>query len=210
MRTKRLWNCCLVATGLLLASVANAEMAKLPPGWSMLGNTGLDYVYARSDIPLGDYDRVIVTEPAVWHTDEAGNADTGSIRRLQEEVKGTFRDSFEEAGFVVASRGGENTLRLRIQIVDLKRISNPLEARNIDRQFRFDVAPGRMTMVAELLDSVSGEVLLRLADLEDESSLPLNVDQQVARAIDDWATSLGGTLARLSVEAPTGRFANTR
>ena len=68
-------------------------------------------------------------------------------------------------------------------------------------RFLFRVMPGHITIVAELADSTTGEVLLRMADLDDSVADHVATDimtvwKNVDIAFDMWSAMIGQTISQ--------------
>jgi hypothetical protein len=83
-----------------------------------------------------------------------------SVAELFHEI---FREELEAGGYQVVDQPGAETLRVSAAIVDLF-ISAPEAAQPIGRSRTYTANSGRMTLVVELQDSVTGEVLARAVD----------------------------------------------
>lgn len=91
------------------------------------------------------------------------NAD--DLIAIQQSLATLFREVFREelaaGGYELVETPGPETLRVTAAIVDLF-ISAPDTARGVSRTYT--ASAGRMTLVMELRDSVSGELLARAVD----------------------------------------------
>lgn len=74
-----------------------------------------------------------------------------------------FREELEAGGYALVEEPGPETLRVSAAIVDLF-ISAPAAAEGAGRTRTYTANTGRMTLVAELRDSVTGEILARAVD----------------------------------------------
>jgi hypothetical protein len=184
--------CCavklLAAVALLtVAGAAAAQTADLPKGkreaasaWSAEGLQqievkGLDTVYARPGMNLAGYDRILLKPISVafkkgWtmtplpgSRDRVSPADAQRIRArvsvlAQEEVARELM----AGGYKMANEPGEDVLDVQMSIVDLS-IAAP-DVKNSVHTTTYAISAGEMSLVAQLSDSLSGEVLLRAFD----------------------------------------------
>lgn len=95
----------------------------------------------------------------------ARRVDADDLVAIQQGLAALFRDVFREeltaGGYALVETPGPETLRVTAAIVDLF-VSAPDPARGTTRTYTANA--GRMTLVLELRDSVSGELLARAVD----------------------------------------------
>jgi hypothetical protein len=84
-------------------------------------------------------------------------------RNLGDMFHQIFREELAAGGYEVVEEPGPETLRVSAAIVDLF-ISAPSAAEGSGRTRTYTANTGRMTLVAELRDSVTGEILARAVD----------------------------------------------
>jgi hypothetical protein len=135
----------------------------------------LDEVFVKKDVDFTRYRAVIVEDVDVWYPKEASptpqnqkkaEANLAKARHLFRE---TIRDALSEH-YQVTDEAGKDVLRFIAEFVDLRSI--PADGKlpaELDR-YEFETKPGHITMVARLLDSKSGDVLARVADLGKKES----------------------------------------
>jgi hypothetical protein len=119
---------------------------------------------------------------------------------IQENLASLFRDVFREelaaGGYSLVDEPGPETLRVTAAIIDLF-ISAPAAAEGAGRMRTYTANAGRMTLVMELRDSVTGEILARAIDARAARNTGFwTVTNRVTntadarRAIRVWATTL--------------------
>ena len=92
--------------------------------------------------------------------------DLAGIRRnLADEFQTVFREELQGGGYQVVDAPGPETLRVSAAIVDLF-IAAPEAAQPMGRSRTYTANSGRMTLVLELRDSVTGEILVRAVDAQ--------------------------------------------
>ena len=132
------------------------------------------------------------------------NAD--DLIAIQERLATLFRDTFREelaaGGYALVETPGADTLRVTASIVDLF-ISAPDTGMGATRSYR--ASAGRMTLVMELRDSVSGELLARVVDRRiSRESFAWTISNRVTntaearRAFRTWAAALREGLDELA------------
>jgi Protein of unknown function (DUF3313) len=151
------------------------EAAMSHDGLSKISIRGIDLVYARPGATLAGYksvklDPVEVAFDKNWDPRRSGSsfrldaADRESIRT------GVARIVFDEFvrelqsrnAFPVVTESGPDVLRVKINIVDLY-VTAP-DTMSAGRTRTYVMSAGQMTLVAELYDSESGQVLARAVD----------------------------------------------
>ena len=170
----------VLATTLAAPAAAAASKARLN---EMLGQDGLqktrikglDLAYARPGASLAAYKRVKI-EPVEVAFDKAWDPKrTGSSFRLKPDeieairngVATIVHEEFVKAlqakgGYQVTEDTGPDVLRVKARIIDL--VVNVPDTMSAGRTQTYTLSAGRMTLVAELADAQTGQVLARVAD----------------------------------------------
>jgi len=122
------------------------------------------------------------------------------LTAIQTDLAGLFRETFSaelaSGGYAVVDQPGPETLRVTAAIVDLF-ITAPAAAEPIGRSRTYTANTGRMTLVIELRDSVTGELLARAVDAQSARNSGMwTITNRVTntadarRAIRTWAVAL--------------------
>ncbi len=136
---------------------------------------GIDLAYARPGASLAGYGKLIIDPVEVsfrkdWDPDRTGsrmkldakdreNIRSGVAKIVQEE----FAKEMGKGGtYQVVSAAGPDVLRLRAAIADL--YVNAPDTMTPGRTVTYTLSAGEMTLVAELVDSESGQVIARVID----------------------------------------------
>lgn len=170
------------ATALLIAGVAIAARAAEPPTeWDGLVRTPskqVDLLYIRPGASLAGYRRLRLDPVQVafdknWTpnrdartlSQRVSSADMEKIKTgLATECRKIFKAELGKSGYTFVDENGEDVLRVTAAIADLS-ITAP---GNSDARSRSYVAnAGAMTLVLELRDSVSGQLLARVIDRQE-------------------------------------------
>jgi hypothetical protein len=135
---------------------------------------GIDVAYARPGATLAGYERVMVDPVSVafdknWKADKPGTRSTLSPEE-QQKIRSDVAKIVEEAfikelgkgGYTVATEPGPDVLRVTPKIIDL--YVNAPDVMTPGRSRTYTTSAGRMTLVAELVDSDSGAVIARVLD----------------------------------------------
>lgn len=129
-------------------------------------NSRFDQVYVRPGFDLTEFDAVILAPVSVSYKsrrpeNELNNRQLDLMKRyFTEELEAAFTES---GHFRLVDTGGANTMRVLAQITDLE-INVPTATNAIHRNRVFVASSGQMTLVAEVHDSQSGEILVRIED----------------------------------------------
>lgn len=176
-------------------------------------NTRLGAVFVRPDAEIVAYKSVMLDPIQVsfarnWDPNRGGRSqvnrlDASDIAAIQtglaELFRETFRAELERGGYQLVDTAGPDTLRVTASIVDLY-VTAP-DTMSAGRSRTYTANSGRMTLVAELRDSTTGEILARAVDTRSARSTgSWTVANRVTnttdarRAISVWATALRRSL----------------
>lgn len=196
----------------LLAPGAVVHAAPAGPGtdWVRLEESTLDFLYVRRNADLGGFDRVIIDPLSVWHAGSPRTAQSADLARLRREYSAHFEASMKAHGYAITGQPAANTLRLHVELIDLKVTEPGMPVAALADRFMFTVQPGKITLVAELQDATTGEVLLRFADLENGSGSAGSVWDEVDSALVNWSTTLANTMNQLGSTSADKRMARRR
>ena len=171
-------------TKLILLSVtvigmnASAEEEAGTFDWDGLVAIEESRVHAAFVNPEADFsvfERVAILDPHVafrsnWQRDQnrsrSRNVRASDIERIKTDVAALFKEVFTEqleaAGYEVVNYADEDVLVLRPAIIDLD-VTAP-DTRNTGRARTYTASTGAATLMLELFDSVSGDLIGRAAD----------------------------------------------
>ena len=213
MDDSRIWRCGALVAALVLAPAFGAgrtSLERLVPAQGLVPAhvEGLDLAYTRRGATLGAYDRILLDPVDVefrrdWNPYRTGSSillagtDREALRaEAAQWVRDGFAPTLQQGGrYRLVHQPGPGVLRVRLHVVDLY-LNNP-GIPMAGRSRTFAASSGEITMVAELSDAASGEVVARLADWEDMRHtgrlLPSN-DTRTASDVEEvasaWAHSL--------------------
>ena len=139
-------------------------------------NTRLDAVFVQPDAEIPSYTSVILAPATVqfarnWDPNRGGRSmsrrlDAGDMTAIKDGLAtmlvDTFREELVAGGYQVVTEPGPDTLLVIPAIVDLY-ITAP-DTMAPGRSRTYTANSGRMTLVLELRDSVTGETLARVVD----------------------------------------------
>jgi hypothetical protein len=131
--------------------------------------------YVNPDADFGVFERVMILEPFVafrsnWQRDQQRSRNrisASDMERIKADVARIFREVFTERleandGYTVVDTADYDVLLLRPAIIDLD-ITAP-DTMSTGRSRTATASAGAATLYLELFDSVSGEILARVAD----------------------------------------------
>jgi hypothetical protein len=136
---------------------------------------GLDAFYARADVNFAEYKKVLLKPVSVafrrgWlmtplpgSRDRISRQDAQRIReRLGALVQEEVAAELARGGYPLSASAGDDVLEVNLSIVDLF-ITAP-NVRNSTPSSTYAISAGEMSLVADLRDSASGDVLARVFD----------------------------------------------
>jgi hypothetical protein len=183
MNTRRLFGfVSLVLASALLGGCASTPRAVEAVEWDGLvrqPHARLNAVFVRPGIKeqMSGFQSVILDPVDVSFASEFENvrrtgrisrdlnaADLAAIQRgLADQFQQVFREELQGGGYQIVDTAGPETLRVSAAIVDLF-IAAPEAAQPIGRGNTYTANAGRMTLVLEMRESVTGEILVRAVD----------------------------------------------
>jgi hypothetical protein len=185
-------------------------------------NARLGALFVKPDVDIAVYQNVVLDPVEVrfsrsWNPNRTASdvsrrldaRDVAAIQtRLAELVHEIFAEELNEAGYPIVAEAGHDTLRVTAAIVDLY-VSAP-DTLPPGRVTIFTADSGRMTLVLELRDSVTGEILARAVDTRTgrRSGGGVTVTSRTTntadarRAIRVWAGGLRQALAEMYAPKP--------
>jgi hypothetical protein len=210
-RNRTLLASLLILCATILSGCASSGPA-LPSEWDGLvlqPGTRLGAVFVKPDAEIASYTSVMLDPVEVsfarnWDPNRGGRSLAGRLNAsdiaamkagLADMFRETFRAELERGGYKLVDEIGPDTLRVTAAIVDLF-VTAP-NAPTPGRTRTYTANTGRMTLVAELRDSVTGEILARVVDAQSgrstgtwmaTSSVTNNADAR--RAVGIWASAL--------------------
>ncbi len=176
LKAKRLARFFILLAGCFLGFATSAEMvsseSQVPQGtgWQQINHPSLDFLFVRPAVDFTGYHNVIIDPVSIWYSNESAltaQEVESNLDELRLRFHGAFEQALENSGYEVVDMPGHGTLRLHVEIIDLRINGTTANANPWRDRLLFRALPGHITLVAELADSTTGEVLLRMADLDD-------------------------------------------
>ncbi len=197
----------------LLFSCATLFMVKAAGAdWQAVDNQQVDYAFSNADAQPGIYNKVLIDPLTVWYAADESQ-DTGvlesNVDLLRDRFQAAVQEELDARQIEVTNEPGPGVLRLYVELVDLKINIGKANRNPWADRFAFQTMPGRMTVVAELKDAQTNQVLFRLADLESESVNEATVWGEVDAALTSWSHTLGQVVTDIGSPAAKQSFAHT-
>lgn len=167
---------------------------------------GLDLLYVKPDARLDGYRKVVLGDVEVavdrnWkHSGfAAGSSTTGNLKPIMADARAMVREELERAlvdsGFEIVERAAVDAVRVDVEILDLYVIA--LESGRARGRGANAASLGRVALRAMLVDSTSGDLILRVFDREEgpeprlaESRAAEEAKAWLRTAINGWAQAL--------------------
>lgn len=200
----------LVCMGFLSAVSANENQ---PPqttidGMKLVEGTKMALVYADPDVDLSQYNRILLGEPTVSFIKDwldlqnrrlRQNVTVADMQRIKKDLAALFMQVFKDelqnnGGYELVDSAAEDVLIVRPAIFDLNVIS-PVTATN--RNERSAIASvGTMFLYMELVDSVTGDTLVKAMDTKmdrtptSRASNRVRNERAATEMLGEWANLL--------------------
>ena len=143
---------------------------------------GIELAYAKPGATLANYKRVKIDPVDVafdksWDPTRTGSnikVSSAERQRILDGVAKLVQEEFTRelqgnSGYAVTEETGDDVLNVKIHIVNLY-VSAPDTGSSSGRSRTYVVSAGQMTLVAELVDSKSGDVIARVVDRREARS----------------------------------------
>lgn len=171
----------VLGLGLLIALapvIGFAQDDEEPLTWDGLvavEESAVHAAFINPDADFSVFSRISILEPHVafrsnWRRDQnrsrSRNVSANDMDRIKSDVAGLLKDVFidqlEAAGYEVVNYAGDDVLVLRPAIIDLD-VTAP-DARSAGRSRTYTASTGAATLLLELFDSTTGQILGRAID----------------------------------------------
>ncbi len=218
----------MIAFAATVLAGCETSRTSMPTEWDGLvrqPHPRLNAVFVKPDAEIPAYRNVMLDPLQVefarnWDPNRGGRSqlsrlDAGDMEAIQDGLADLFQEIFrtelERGGYQLVTEPGPDTLRVTPGIVDLF-ITAP-DTMTPGRSRTYTANSGRMTLVVELRDSMTDEILARAVDTRSgRNTGMMTITNRVTntadarRAIGVWATALRQALddlyGRASAAAP--------
>ena len=185
--------CAAAALALIATGCARVEVES----FRRVPEANADAVFIKSGVDFSVYSSLLADPMGIYYPEGAVPPTAEELSR----IRGIFRDAFlGQIGddFAIVREPGPDVLRVRASLVDLKIQTDESDVSQIGGRLGPLINPGRLTLIMELIDSNSGEVLGRAADEEKIEAAGSAADadewQQIEVAAQRWAVAFRGFL----------------
>ena len=178
----------LIATG--CARVEVESFRRVP-------EANADAVFIKSGVDFGVYSSLLADPMGIYYPEGATPPTADELSRIRSIFRNAFLGQIGD-DYMIVREPGPGVLRVRASLVDLKIQTDESDISDIGGRLAPLINPGRLTLIMELIDSNSGEVLGRAADEEkiDAAGNTSDADewQQIEVAARRWAVAFRGFL----------------
>ncbi len=145
-----------------------------PDGLHRLHHSGFQLAWVKPDVVFADYDSIMLTTPQVAykrpprrHSRQMSNPNFALSDHQMQQFKQALVDAFEvqfakSEFYEIVDEPGPTTMLIEPAIIDLV-VLVPTDSRPVS-EMTFSTSTARMTLLMELRDSQSGEILARVAE----------------------------------------------
>jgi hypothetical protein len=208
----------------LLSGAAMAKKEELPAvshdGLELRKGKVAEVVYVRPGVDFSGYRRFAILEcPVAFSKDWERERRTGAMRVSQkdmEEIKAGLSAEFlkifkeelqDKGGYTIVTEGAEDVLILRPAIIDLE-VSAP-DTMTAGRSYTLSESAGGMTLYLEIFDSVTGQILARAIDRQEDRGMgriqwqnSVTNKSEADRILRRWAEALRARLDEVHGKPP--------
>ncbi len=209
LEAKRVARFLILLAACFLGFATSAEMlsseSQVPQRtkWQQINHPSLDFLFVRPAADSTGYRSVIIDPLSIWYSNDSAltaQEVESNLAELRLRFHGAFEQALKNSGYEVVDVPGHDVLRLHVEIIDLGVDRATANANPWRDRFLFRVLPGHITLVAELADSTTGEVLLRMADLDDSVGGRFTTDivtawDNVDIAFNMWSAMISQTIS---------------
>jgi hypothetical protein len=177
-RTAALLASTFLATAFAASPLAQLEEAMSHDGLAKISVKGIDLAYARPGATLAAYGKVKIDPVEVAFRKDWDPKRTGSNLKLRAEDRERIRTGVAKivqeelvkaleakGGYPVVNEAGPDVLRIKASIANLYVTAPDTREAGISRTYT--VSAGEMTLIMELFDSETGQVLARVVDRDE-------------------------------------------
>ena len=209
LEAKRLARFLILLAGCFWGFATSADMvsseSQVPQrtSWQQINHPSLDFLFVRPAVEFTGYRSVIIDPVSIWYSNDSAltaQEVESNLDELRLRFHGAFAQALENSGYEIVDVPHHDALRLHVEIIDLGVNRATANVNPWRDRFLFRVLPGHITLVAELADSTTGEVLLRIADLDDSAGDRFTTDfmtawENVDVAFDMWSAMISQTIS---------------
>ena len=199
------------------------DAPSLQEGLERVNKPGVDAVYRKPGASLSGYDKLLIRPVEVafaknWTPGKGSGSALYAMNppdreRIKQEIARVFQEVFTtelqtRGGYRLVDTPAADVLELRAAIVNIYINAPDVSMQTAGRVKTYTADAGEMTLVAELHDSVTGELLSRVYDRRDDMggswqwTTSVTNTAEGTRAIKIWADTLRAALDASREQAP--------
>lgn len=182
-------------------------------GLERVDRPGIDAVYRRPDLDASKYDKLLLRPIEVafaknWKPNSSSALYTmkeEDRERIRKEIANVFADVFKEelqtkGGYQLVDTSAADVLEVRAALVNIYITAPDMSMQTAGRSKTFTADAGEMTLIAELHDSVTGQLLSRAYDRKQDMggtwqwTTSVSNTAEAKRAMKIWANVLRSAL----------------
>jgi hypothetical protein len=217
----------IVMASLLLALPATAVMAKSNPpevsieGLQLVEKDRRGEIYADPEADWSLFSQILLEQATVsfrknWQRDQnrydPWKVKDRDVEQIKSGLSDLFHDVFTEelsanGGYKMTDSTGEDVMLIKPRIVDLDIHAPDTPQAGVSRSFTEQA--GRMTLMLEIYDSLSGDLIAKLSHRQDaprhgymQWSTSVSNSAEARRMLQKWATALRVRLDEARGQAP--------
>lgn len=173
----------LMVTSAFAASKADIDEAMSHDGLRKITVRGIDLAYARPGATLAAYKRIKLDPVDVAFRKDSDTPTTGGRTRISAERREAVRSAVakmvqeefareleKNSSYQLVNESGPDVLRVKAHIINLYVTAPDTDTKAAGMSRTYAMSAGEMSLVAELYDSESGEVLARVVDRREARS----------------------------------------
>lgn len=214
----------LIATTCLLSGAVLAKEEELPAvshdGLDLRDGKVAEVLYVRPGVDFSGYKRFAILEcPVAFSKDWERERKSGAMRVSQKEMDEMkaglsaeflkiFTDELQnKGGYTIVTEGAEDVLILRPAIIDLE--VSATDSMSAGRSYTLSESAGGMTLYLEIYDSVTGQILARAIDRQEDRGMgriqwqnSVTNKAEADKILRRWASALRARLDEVHGKAP--------
>ncbi len=191
------------------------DSVAIDAGMARVVGSDLDALYLKEDVDFSKYTKLLLRPATIsfrksWTPERPGtlvNFSDAEIELIRSDLTKTFNTAFERTlqkghAYQIASTPASDVLELHVEVIDVFIPAPDLSRYSATRTRSFTRDGSEMTLLAEIRDSVSGDVIGRAYDMRRASqSATFELANEITNAADArrittaWANALRTALA---------------
>lgn len=180
---------CLALGVLALISCTTTQQQRTPiddpslhEGLERVNRPGIEAIYRKPGIDVSVYDKLLLRPVEVAFAKDWERSQSTSVtyrmkpadfERIKSEIAAAFAEVFKEelqtkGGYQIVDTSGPDVLEVRAALVNIYINAPDVSMQTAGRTRTFTTSAGQMTLIAELHDSVTGQLLSRAYDRKED------------------------------------------